>query len=666
MLHFVGAGSGAVDLITLRGMNYLKQADVIIYAGSLVNPELLSYGKPDVEIYNSAYLTLDEVMELIKVGNDAGKDIVRLHTGDPSVYGAIREQMDRLRELHIDYDVCPGVTACFAAAASLGVEYTLPKVSQTLIISRMAGRTAVPERESIESLAAHRASMAIYLSTGMLTELTERLMAGGYPAETPAALVYKASWPEEQRIRCMLWELPRLAEERNITKTALVLVGDAIGDAEYEESRLYAADFETEFRRGKNSSLSVICFTRSGETLAKRLRESYSEELRLFTKYSGNEDTDFQRVSAGISAWVRERFSEKSPILFIGAAGIAVRAIADSVNNKLEDSPVLVMDELGRNVIPILSGHVGGANELSEKIADALGAMPIITTATDLQRKFAIDLFAKKHRLHIKNKEGIVKISKKVLEGRKLRIGVEEKILSELEEWLSKEKVEYELTSLSGDRAGLDVLETVNKKENEKSFKTSGRETEEAFDILIFTGNEGTGGKVQNQTHFQKQMQSRTQTKSQAQTQSKCTMKAQIQASPQVHASLYLQAPRYVLGFGCKKGKTLQEMEEFLLPILRDLQIEPLEIRELASVERKKEEACILDFSKKWDIPLHFFSSEELKELDGEFRHSDFVEKTLGVDNVCERAAIRAVGDNNKLVLKKTVKNGMTLAIAEL
>lgn len=251
MVYFVGAGTGAVDLITVRGMNLLKQADVIIYAGSLVNPELLDYAKPQCEIHNSARMTLDEVIDVMKQKEAEGKMVLRLHTGDPSIYGAVREQMDALDELGIAYESCPGVSACFGAAASLNLEYTLPEVSQSLIITRMEGKTKVPQKESIESFAAHQASMAIYLSTGMLEELSKRLIAGGYKKDTPAALVYKATWPEEKAVTCTIETLQTVAAEHGITKTALVLVGDVIAHQNYKKSRLYAPDFSTEFRQAR-------------------------------------------------------------------------------------------------------------------------------------------------------------------------------------------------------------------------------------------------------------------------------------------------------------------------------------------------------------------------------------------------------------------------------
>ncbi len=251
MVDFVGAGSGAKDLITVRGAKLLTEADVIIYAGSLVNPELLEYAKEDCEIYNSAAMTLEEVIDVIKEAASENKKIVRLHTGDASIYGAIREQMDILDELKIEYRVCPGVSAAFGAASSLNIEYTLPEVSQSLIITRMEGRTGVPKGESIESFAAHKASMAIYLSTGMIGELAKRLIKGGYSKDTPAALVYKATWPDEKAFVCTIGELEETAVKNNIKKTAIILVGDAIAHRNYDRSRLYAEDFSTEFRKAK-------------------------------------------------------------------------------------------------------------------------------------------------------------------------------------------------------------------------------------------------------------------------------------------------------------------------------------------------------------------------------------------------------------------------------
>ena len=249
MVHFVGAGPGAADLITLRGAALLKAADVVIYAGSLVNPELLQYCRPDCELHNSATMTLDEVLAVMLDAEAAGKTAVRLHTGDPSLYGAIREQLDALAEKGVAYDMTPGVSSLFGAAAALGAEFTLPGVSQSLIVTRLADRTDVPERESLRELARHGASMAIFLSAGLLDGVQSELLAGGLPADTPAAIVYKATWPEEKTVRCTVGTLAEAGEASGIRKTALVLVGGFL-DAPYEKSRLYDPSFRTEYRKG--------------------------------------------------------------------------------------------------------------------------------------------------------------------------------------------------------------------------------------------------------------------------------------------------------------------------------------------------------------------------------------------------------------------------------
>lgn len=247
MIQFVGAGPGAEDLITVRGMRLLEEADIVVYAGSLVNPKLLKNCKRECEIYNSAYMTLEEVLEVLIQGERIGKKVVRLHTGDPCLYGAIKEQMDALEKAGISYDVCPGVSSFCGAASALKAEYTLPGVSQSVVITRMAGRTPVPERESIRSFAAHRASMVIFLSTGMLGKLSEELIAGGYDENTPAAIVYKATWPEEEVHRCTVRKLEETAKINGITKTALIVVGNIL-EGDYQRSELYNPQFATEFR----------------------------------------------------------------------------------------------------------------------------------------------------------------------------------------------------------------------------------------------------------------------------------------------------------------------------------------------------------------------------------------------------------------------------------
>lgn len=247
MIYFIGAGPGAVDLITMRGHKLLTNADVIIYAGSLVNPCLLEYKKDSCKVYNSAQMTLEEVIAVMLPANNEGKLVVRLHTGDPSIYGAIREQMDILDTENVSYEVVPGVSSFIGAAASLKAEFTLPGVSQTVILTRMEGRTPVPEREEISRLATHNATMVIFLTTTMLGELSKRLILGGYKNDTKAAIVYKATWDDEKVVKTTVQNLEKAAKENGIFKTALIMVGDFLGD-EYERSKLYDPTFTHEFR----------------------------------------------------------------------------------------------------------------------------------------------------------------------------------------------------------------------------------------------------------------------------------------------------------------------------------------------------------------------------------------------------------------------------------
>ncbi len=250
MIHFVGAGPGATDLITLRGAEHLRRAGMVIYAGSLVNPELLEMTPKGCEIFDSASMTLEEVIDKLTDAHKRGLDAVRLHTGDPSLFGAIREQMDRLKALGIDYDITPGVSSFCAAAAAAQVEYTLPGVSQTLIITRMEGRTPVPAGEKLRSLASHGASIVLFLSSGLLRESCAALVEGGYSKDTKATMVYKASWPEQKIIRATIDTLPDMAEAEGIKNTALILVGDFLGD-DYELSKLYDKSFSHGFRAAK-------------------------------------------------------------------------------------------------------------------------------------------------------------------------------------------------------------------------------------------------------------------------------------------------------------------------------------------------------------------------------------------------------------------------------
>ena len=469
MIYFVGAGSGAADLITVRGMRLLERADVVVWAGSLVNAELLSYCKPTCEIHDSAKMTLEETDAILQNAARKGKVCVRLHTGDPALYGAIREQMEALDAAGIPYEVVPGVSSMFAASAALKREFTVPGVSQTVIVSRMEGRTSVPEREKIRSLAVHGTTMVLFLSSGMIGALVQELLSGGaYTDATPCAVVYKASWTDEKIVRGTLSDIAKKAADAGITKTALVLVGDFLGDR-YELSRLYDKHFSTEYRQGvadtdeheltqighrwgkdtdKNLCASVcicvkkldfehialVCFSDKGAGLAEKIAGG----LRLPAEKSSLSTNDasvkvfrcFGEAHPALhdicaKAFAHAHDGKRTLIVFVGASGIAVRGIAPFVQNKATDPAVVTVDEGGRFVIPLLSGHVGGANDASRALADFLGAIPVVTTATDGRGAWAIDSWAKAHGWQIPDLAAAKKISAAVLSGKKvLTVGI--------------------------------------------------------------------------------------------------------------------------------------------------------------------------------------------------------------------------------------------------
>lgn len=248
MVYFVGAGAGDPELLTIKGKRLIDHADVVIYAGSLVNPKVLSDVKSDCNLYDSAGMTLEEVLAVMQEAESQGKTTVRVHTGDASIYGAIREQLDALDRMEIPHEVVPGISSFLAAAAAMQKEYTLPNVTQTVILTRMEGRTPVPERERIEELAKHRATMVLFLSVGRISELVERLCTS-YPKTTPVAVIYKASWPEEKIVTGTLETIAEKVKKAGISKTALITVGDFLGNA-YELSKLYDKTFTHEFRQG--------------------------------------------------------------------------------------------------------------------------------------------------------------------------------------------------------------------------------------------------------------------------------------------------------------------------------------------------------------------------------------------------------------------------------
>lgn len=616
MIYFVGAGSGAADLITVRGANLLAQADVVVWAGSLVNPELLSGLKKDCTVYDSAKMTLEETNSVLVKADSEGKMCVRLHTGDPCLYGAIREQMEELDKTGAVYEVVPGVSSFCGAASSLKAEYTVPGGSQTLIISRMEGKTPVPEKEKIRNLASHGSSMVLFLSAGMIAELASELKAGGvYTDKTPAAVVYKATWKDEKIVRGTLGDIARKAKESGITKTALVLVGGFLGSA-YEKSRLYDKTFTTEYRKAigdnaavQNSSLTqeaalpftavrIVCFTLQGKNLAQKIAADIPLSCAVTHGISVESSVCdcFGEHKKELSSWCRESFEMETDsavqnrashvlVVFVGAAGIAVRTIAPYLKDKSHDPAVVSIDDAAHFVIPIASGHLGSANDASRVIAGITGAVPAITTSTDVNSVWAPDSWAVKHSMTVANPAQIKKVSSSLLAGNavvlKSDIALSEKIKSELPEQV----------------------------------------------VVSYKKNTAADG---------------------------------------IHEPLVLVPRIVVIGVGCRRGVSAKDMFSFVSQTLDDEEIDIRSVCAVASIDIKKDEDAIIALSKKLNVPFVTFSAEELNAIDGEFSLSSFVKKITGTDTVCERAAVCACSGKNAscLILKKRTGNGMTLAAA--
>lgn len=637
MVHFVGAGPGACDLITVRGMNRIKEADVIIYAGSLVNPALLSYAKADCEIYNSAHMTLEDVVSVMREAEAAGKGTVRLHTGDPSVYGAIREQMDLLDECGIAYDVCPGVSAVFGAAASLACEYTLPDVTQTLILTRAEGKTPVPEKENLRSLAAHRASLVLYLSSGLARKVRQDLLFGGYAEDTPVAVVYKATWPEEKIIRTTLAKLPEDMEAAGITKTALIIVSPALGSV-YEKSRLYDAAFATEYRgateiafpAGIRRVLLITCSVRGYATmqkLAKKLENISGAEIITKVKCEALPEVSMKET---VKACVDAYFGQVDAIVFVTASGIAVRSVAEHLTHKSKDPAIVCMDECSKHVISLVSGHAGGANALTQMLADVMWATPVITTATDVEGQFSIDDYAREHNLVVTDWAKAKAISAEVLATGAKPVWVDEAEVSQEEEKNACEICKEQKST------GIDV----GKIEND------GCENEIGVQ------------KLQIGSH-------------------------QVVITPQdvsVDAQTLQLIPRCIVaGVGCKKGIPVDKIEHAVQDAFAKAGLRMEALCAVASIDLKKEEAGLLEFCETRNVPFETYAAEELQAVPGTYSASEFVSGVTGVDNVCERSAVKYASEHGmnqgeqllgrqakhgELLLRKQAYGGVTVALA--
>ena len=418
-ISFVGAGPGAPDLMTLRGAGLLKEADTVIYAGSLVNEKILETA-PSARLYNSAKLALPEVIRILEEEYRAGRNVVRLHTGDPAMYGAVSEQFRELDRLGIPYEVVPGVSSVFAAAAALKTELTMPSLSQSVILTRDAGRTPVPEAESLEKLAAHGTTLCIFLSVGGMKELCAKLLAAGRSPETPAAVVYRASWENQKIVRGTISDLPERVEAAGIKRQAMIVVGEVL-NRNGALSKLYDAEFATGFRHHRFSgNVALFALTRSAVVKAAEIAAGLAEGTVFCPeKFSGSVSSrrSVPFAEGGFGAMLESVWKEYDAFVFVMAAGIAVRRIGRLCADKKTDPAAVVCDESGNYAVSLLSGHVGGGNDLARDIARITGGKPVITTASDVADLPAPDVFAKRFHYEITTPGTLTALSAAVVNG---------------------------------------------------------------------------------------------------------------------------------------------------------------------------------------------------------------------------------------------------------
>ncbi len=609
MVHFVSAGPGDPDLITVKGRRYLEEADVVIYAGSLVNPELLNMTKKSCRIYNSAYMNLEDVLEVIEEAEKSDETTVRLHTGDTTLYSTIREQIEQLEERNIIWDVIPGVSAFQAASAAVGAELTLPGITQSVILTRCGGRTKVPDRESIARFAKHQSTMALYLSSSLADQVRKELMEGGYSGNTPVLIVYKASWPEERVYTATVESFPELMEREGITRTAVILIGEvfrylnknekgaAIDKA--EQSKLYDAAFTTGYRQARRKTVWMCACTEKAVEMMEHLKTGWQRKhpdvrIETIVKCRNHPYSD----KRSLKELVKDAFDRVDMMVFFSSTGIAVRSVAPLLKSKVTDPAVIAVDELGTYCIPLVSGHLGGANEYAEEISEIIQSEAVITTASDLEHKFAVDLFAKKNGLRITDMKKALEISARIVSGEELSIYSDFEIAGEAPRGVrrtdAKESADIYIESF-------------------KNAKRSPNRDQKPYD-----GYEN---------------------------------------------ALVLRPIDLDIGIGCRKGIQREDLDRSLCKVLDQIGADKTFIHSIGSIDLKMEEEALLSIVLENDLKSRFFSAKELMQLPGQYTESEFVRDITGVDCVCERSAVALSGGN--LIVPKTKFDGITIAVAE-
>ena len=665
-VYFIGAGPGALDLLTLRAQRIIQRADLVLYADSLVDPAIATLAKPGAEVVGSADLTLDEIVGRMVAAAKAGLVVARVHSGDPSIFGAIHEQMAALEAAGVGYVIVPGVSSLFAAAAALGVELTVPGISQTVIISRAAGRTPVPERERLRDLAAHRATLAIFLSAGMVEEVVAQLVEGGFAPSTPAAVVYRATWPDQQIVRGVLREMCEAVPTRGIARQAIILVGDALSPSHRRDrpatSRLYDPAFghgrrvsrTTLERRGARcqvptgdgspaaeggpgdpqgpagppSASGVASTPGSAEArcqgvsrpertaLAAVSRPGSELALRLQPGLPGSEAFLPERFSpterAGVNIWarplkdlLRRLFAEYGRLVLFGSVGIWVRLVAPLARDKHGDPAVVVVDDAGRFAVSLLSGHLGGANDLARRVADLLGAEPVITAGSEALGTLAVDLLGRELGWRLEMAQNVTRVSAAVVNG-----------------------------------------ETVGllQEAGEPDWRPRGRPLPANW-LRVSTLEELAASRCQAALIITDR-----------------TISGWEDALP---PSVVYRPRSLVVGVGCNRDTSAEEIAAAVAQALEGQGLALASIRKLATVDLKRDEQGLQRFAAGLGVPVEYYSPQQLSSVAGTPNPSEAVMRCVGTTGVCEPAALLGSGASTLVVPKLKTPN-VTVAVARM
>ena len=548
LVEFVGAGPGAEDLITVRGLRALEQADLVVYAGSLVNPAHLKACKADCTCLDSASMNLGEQIEAMSDAALTGKRVVRLHTGDPAMYGAINEQIRGLAQKGVAASIIPGVSSVFAAAAALGCELTSPDVSQSVVLTRTPGRTPMPQGEDAAAFARTGAMLVFFLSTGKVGELMRHLMEqGGLAEDTPAAIVYRASWPDERILRGTVGDIARQAEEAGLGRQALVIVGRALG-ANGTASRLYDADFSHGYRNRLVSEdfdgrCALYAFTDKGLTRAREIAAGLGLPTVLHSTHPSGAEGIVHIPAQDFDSRLAANWAQFDAHIFIGATGIPFRKAAPLLRDKNIDPAVLACPESGSHVIALTSGHFGGTNRLARRIARITGGQAVIGSPADVNSLPAFDEAAAQEHARILNPEAVRALNAALLDGSPI--------------------------AFCGTRAVF-----------ERHFASTGQ-------VAFFENPQDV-------------------------TCGHAVLWDSENTLPEEVLYLDVSSRAFVLGVGCRRGVKPQELRLVAERYLSEFGLNAENIAGIATCTVKEDEPAILGLGEAWQVPVAFHSAEEL------------------------------------------------------